>query len=89
MAFNRNEVLIKLYRKYGKDELVNCLKNDLSDRNKMIKSLNNTINKLKNENSRKINNQAKEFASKLAASRIEISKLITENAKLRKQLNND
>ncbi|MCT4228681.1 hypothetical protein HZP39_04100 [Elizabethkingia anophelis] len=89
MAFNRNEVLIKLYRKYGKDELVNCLKNDLSDRNKMIKSLNNTINQLKNENSRKINNQAKEFASKLAASRIEISKLITENAKLRKQLNND
>ncbi|MDV3461813.1 hypothetical protein CMV04_12415 [Elizabethkingia anophelis] len=89
MAFNRNEVLIKLYRKYGKDELVNCLKNDLSDRNKMIKSLNNTINQLKNENSRKINNQAKEFAASLAASRIEISKLITENEKLRKQLNND
>lgn len=89
MAFNRNEVLIKLYRKYGKDELVTCLKNDLSDRNKMIKSLNNTINQIKNENSRKMNNQAKEFAAKLAASRIEISKLITENAKRRKQLNND
>ncbi|MCT4135058.1 hypothetical protein HZP67_10010 [Elizabethkingia anophelis] len=86
MAFNRNEVLIKLYRKYGKDELVSCLKNDLFDRNKMIKSLNNTINQLKNENSRKISNQAKEFAAKLAASRIEISKLITENEKLRKQL---
>lgn len=89
MAFDRKEVLIKLYRKYGKDELVTCLKNDLSDRNKMIKSLNKTINQLKNENNRKINNQAKEFAAKLAASRIEISKLITENAKLRKQLNND
>ncbi|MCT4238519.1 hypothetical protein HZP42_19240 [Elizabethkingia anophelis] len=89
MAFNRNEVLIKLYRKYGKDELVTCLKNDLDDRNKMIKLLNNTINQLKNENSKKINNQAKEFAAKLAASRIEISKLITENTKLRKQLNND
>ncbi|WP_407475411.1 hypothetical protein [Elizabethkingia anophelis] len=89
MAFNRNEVLIKLYRKYGKDELVTCLKNDLSDRNKMIKSLNKTINQLKNENNRKINNQAKEFSAKLANSRIEISKLITENAKLRKQLNND
>ncbi|MCT4024360.1 hypothetical protein HZP91_15210 [Elizabethkingia anophelis] len=89
MAFNRNEVLIKLYRKYGKDELVTCLKNDLDDRNKMIKLLNNTINQLKNENSKKINNQAKEFAAKLAASRIEISKLITENTKLIKQLNND